>query len=787
MVIKQSRNRSVKFFNNPKSKEILANSKHYSTSKSTILPSKYKVFEATFIGQSDSGYGFLRAVDTNNYKNGDILVDRNKKHTAIYGDQVQAEITGTTYNGRFKAKIVKIISRNVNPIPAYLQKQACGWRAVPLESKFAQIIAVQATDLAQEGDIVTVVLDPNLYAKQIQGTVTSRLGKITDLNIENKLTVAIFNLRTEFPQPAMEELSMLPTAIPSEQLCGRKDLRNELIITIDPPTAKDFDDAISIMPLTDIQGEGWLLGVHIADVSHYINEGGPLDQEAMKRGTSVYFPDQCIPMLPERLSGELCSLLEGVDRLAITVWITLDSKLQIVETSFAKSIIKSRKRLTYDQVKEACLDRSETIRKSLGPDICKLLEEALKISNGLTKIRLNRGALNLTSEETKFIFDEDSRPTDACRYVHHDAHHMIEEFMLLANEAIAGFFTNKKIPAIYRIHDEPDPLKLEIFREVASAFGLLESHEDLTPERLNILLKDVHDKPVANTLNTLLIRSLKKAEYSADNIGHSGLALTDYLHFTSPIRRYPDLVVHRLLCKIIQKSPLPNNLHGHLTILAKSCSHLEQTAAEAERENRRWKTCMIMRTKIGHKFDGQIIGFSKKIAFIRINSPFLEVSVPLCTISTDFVVDQHNIKVFSNDTNTVLTIGDEATVEITGIDEDSRRVYAYITKLPSQQYYKNKIIGVCPISAAPVSTREVNFIQNTPLHFKHKTKCAVQSKQTIQSGKCRKRSARKTHTKNVVTLQKDNIISKSNIYSINTKKLPKVTKTKKNHTKRNRT
>ena len=666
-----------------------------------------ETFEATFLGHPEGTGGFLRPVGAQKRQNLDLLVDWREGHGAIHGDRVMAEMTGLTYDGRAKAKVVKVLSRNPNPVPARLQKQDWGWSAIPLEPRFSQIVSVQSSDLAGDGDLVSLQLDPDPDAKQIRGVVLARLGRLTDLKIENKLTAALFNLRIEFPTAVMEELAPFPTSIPEAWIQGREDLRELLTVTVDPPTAKDFDDAISLEALPRAEGGGWILGVHIADVSHYVVEGGPLDGEALRRGTSVYFADQCIPMLPERLSGELCSLREGVDRLTMTAWMTLNDDLEVVETRLTESVIRSRRRLTYDQVKEACIDQLPARRQDLGTDVCAMLAEALEVSRRLTRIRLGRGALNLDSEETEFVFDEEGRPVDARRYAHHDAHRMIEEFMLLANETVARFFTRKQIPTIYRIHDNPDPLKLEAFKEVALAFGLLRAFDDPTPDVLNAMLNKIRGGPLEAMLNTMLVRSLKKAEYSADNIGHSGLALEDYLHFTSPIRRYPDLEVHRLLRKVLRHQPLPDGLHAQLALVAKTSSDTEQTSTEAERENDKWKTCLIMKNKIGQRFDGRIQGFSMKVAFIRLDSPFLEVGVPLGALGGEFSVDQNRTK--ASGRGLVLSIGDAVKAEITGVDEDLRRVSAWIVEAKAQDG-KGKAVTFVPSLAAPATLREADFV-----------------------------------------------------------------------------
>ncbi len=678
-----------------------------SKSDSTLRP--FETFEATYLGHPEGTGGFLRPAGLTKAAKMDLLVDWREAHSAIHGDKVMAEISGETGEGRAKARILKVISRSPDPIPAHLQHQAWGWRAVPIEPRLSQIITVPETELAQDGDLVSVILDPDPEASQLQGKVVARLGKSTDLKIENKLTAALFNLRTEFPDAVMNELAPFPTSIPEEWTKGREDLRELVIVTVDPPTAKDFDDAISLEVLPDAEGGGWILGVHIADVSHYVKEGGPLDKEANLRGTSVYFPDEVIPMIPDRLSGDLCSLREGVDRLTMTAWVTISPELEMVETRFSESVIHSKKRLTYDEVKEASLDLSGRKRAELGDEVCTLLDQCLVLSRQLTTQRLNRGALAFESEETEFIFDEESRPVDARKYGHHEAHTMVEEFMLLANEAVARFFTRKEIPTIYRIHDEPDPLKLETFAEVARSFGLLRVNEAPTPEVLNTLLNKIRGGPLEVMLNTMLLRSLKRAEYSADNIGHSGLALQDYLHFTSPIRRYPDLIVHRYLRKILRGEALPESLHAQMALIAKQASDAEQKSTEAERENDRWKTCLLMKPKIGRRFEGRIQGFSPKVAFVRLDSPFVEVGVPLGALGGNFFLDEHRTKATGMKGQVVLSIGDPVKVEITGVDEDLRRVSAWVAEASAKDA-KGKAYSFVPTLAAPATLRETDFV-----------------------------------------------------------------------------
>lgn len=660
------------------------------TSRLTSASSKgglryLETFEAKYIGHPDGvGYsGFLRPLGPSS-KRSDVLVDWGTRHGALHGDHVLAEITGEDRKGRPKARVIKIIKFGTQTLAGTLQKQAWGWRVLPLEHRIGSVINVPPTDIAKEGEWVSVELQRRKESTQLEGKVVARLGKKGDLRIENQLTAEMFGIRQNFPAEVMQELAPFPTNIAPEWLRGREDLRKHLTCTIDPPTAKDFDDAISIETIPPNEGGGWLLGVHIADVSFYVKEDGSLDQEARLRGTSVYFPDECIPMIPERLSGDLCSLREGVDRLTLTAWIRISDKFDITHASFSESVIHSRKRLTYNDVRKACTHKDPILRAALGTELCHMLETGLVVAEGLRTARLTRGAINLDTEETEFHFDEKGKVVWANPYQRHNAHQMIEEFMLLANEAVARFFNDQKVPTIFRIHDEPDPIKLEIFANLARTFGLLTIHEGPTPDNLNRLLTKVRGGGLEALMNTMLLRSLKRAEYSADNIGHSGLALKDYLHFTSPIRRYPDLIVHRSLRKILRKELLPNNFQSQLAIIARECSDAEQQATEAERENIRWKACDLMRPFIGKTFQGFVQGFSSKAIYIQLQEPFVEIGTPIGALGLGFKLDEYRTKLVGSKGSVAISIGDFVTVELAGIDEDQHRIFGWIIEAKSK-------------------------------------------------------------------------------------------------------
>lgn len=645
-------------------------------------------FKAIFISHSKINGnfgGFLRPIKSNNKNNSDYLLNSKKLHNVIHGDLVQAKIVRQAKNGRYIADIINVIRHSQNIIPAVLIKNnGKSWLARPLLPQITRFIYInKVINKAKPNDVVSIKFNEKSNGKNISGSLIENLGRVDGFGVDNKIVATTFNLKTKFSNETEKELSKIPNFIQKEWLIGREDLRNILTVTIDPDDARDFDDAISIDRLPASQGSGWVLGIHISDVSHYIREGSSLDKEALQRGTSVYFPDQCISMLPNQLSCNLCSLVENEDRLTITIWITINSDYTIRSTRISESIIRSNKRLTYEQVKEACIELSTSLRMSLGKDLCQMLDDGLKISNHFMQARLYKGAIKATSKEVKFKFNSKNNVVDACCMQHNKAHEMIEEFMLLANETVANFFADKQIPVIYRIHDIPDQIKLDIFKTTVANLTL---NIDIKHQTINEILNYIKYNPLEGVLNDLLIRSLKRAEYSTNNIGHFGLSLENYLHFTSPIRRYPDLIVHRILRKVLHGQTLHKNTNNYLEKIAKLCSSLEQNATEAERENKRYKACALMKNKLGQQFVGQIIGLSNKYVYIQLDKPFVEVYTNLASISKDFIVNSNCTKAISKNVDLAIIIGDKVKVKIAEIDNCTHKIYVNLIEI----YVANK-------------------------------------------------------------------------------------------------
>lgn len=449
-----------------------------------------------------------------------------------------------------------------------------------------------------------------------------------------------FKLPPSFPKRVIEELRVLPAAIPSEEIKGRVDLCGETIVTIDGENARDFDDAVSV---TDLPGGGSLLKVSIADVSFYVRPGGEVDREAYTRGTSTYFPDRVLPMLPERLSDDLCSLVPGKDRLAFTAEMEFDPAGERVSCRFYRSVIRSAARLTYTQVRQVLVDRDPAVRSRFAK-IVPDLERMGILAERLQEMRRGRGSLDFDLPEPLIELDlEEGKIDRIVKAERNRAHRLIEEFMIAANEAVAEFIAARGRPMVYRVHGEPDPEKLKDFGVMLHNLGYsFRLGQKVRPHALAAVIEKARGRPEERLVNTVLLRTMSQAVYDSRNVGHFGLASKCYTHFTSPIRRYPDLVVHRILAAVVgvtlgtpkrgaqQAAPL-HQITAH-------CSERERNSMKAEWASRDLAATLFMQDKVGEVFDGIISGVTRFGFFVELVPFFVEGLVPMRSLKDDYYV-----------------------------------------------------------------------------------------------------------------------------------------------------
>jgi ribonuclease R len=441
-------------------------------------------------------------------------------------------------------------------------------------------------------------------------------------------------LPVDFPEEVENEANALEQrGITEADLEGRTDFRDTLVFTIDPVDAKDHDDALSI---TRLDNGNWEVGIHIADVSNYVREGTPLDTEALHRGTSVYLVDRTVPMLPHALSSDLCSLVPDKDRLAASVVVQLDDEAKVLRHRLVRSVIRSRHKLAYEQV-QLVLDGTN----SIDADTDQAIHNLVALSRKLRAQRAERGSLDFDLPEARVVLSPEGKPTDIQKVERLESHRLIEDFMLLANETIARTAAKRRIPFIYRIHEKPDAERLETLKGFVEPFGYrLSSRKALTPKDLQDLLAKVHGKPEENLISTVLLRSMKRARYSEENLGHFGLAARYYTHFTSPIRRYPDLVAHRLSLKafVDNEAVTDNATAQNLAEIAKLSSEREQIATEAERDSIELKKVEFMERHLGDEFVGTISGAAAFGFFVLLDDYYVEGLVHVSSMDDDYYV-----------------------------------------------------------------------------------------------------------------------------------------------------
>jgi ribonuclease R len=618
------------------------------------LPARESLVSGTLSCHRD-GYGFLIPDDRVRNKE-DIFIPARNMEDALHGDRVLIKLAQKKLpvrrhprgsrvrkeDGKVRTEgvVVRVLERKYPSIVGRYFAHPRFPYVVPLDSRMIHDIHIpyQSSKDAHDGQIVvaTITLPPGRNQAP-QGKIIAILGDPLDPGIEYKIVEHKFGLPVHFSPEALHELDNVPDRVLKEEYAGREDFRNDVAVTIDGETARDFDDAVS---LSKLPSGNYRLDVHIADVSHYVREDSAIDSEAYARGTSVYFPDRAIPMLPPKLSSGICSLKPDVDRLVLSALMEIDSKGRVVEKRFIKGVIRSRARMTYTAVARILTDRNCAERDHYA-DLVPLFETMEELCTILSKKRYRRGAVDFDLPEAEMQFDENGKVISVVPAERNIAHRIIEEFMLLANECVAETLTASGGPAIYRVHEKPDPLKVDEFAEFALNLGYkLEKHDGEYRSRdFQKFIAQLEGKAEQRFLAYLMLRSFMQARYSEKNFGHFGLATSEYTHFTSPIRRYPDLFVHRLLKHGLGKEISDGwreKISTHISEIAQHTSSRERTAAEAEREIERIKKAQFMADKIGEEFGAIIFSVTRQGFFVELLDHFVEGFVPLGTLIDDY-------------------------------------------------------------------------------------------------------------------------------------------------------
>ncbi len=623
------------------------------------------------IGHGD-GFGFLVPDGGGE----DLFLSPREMRTLMHGDRALVRIAGHDRRGRPEAALVEVLERaNRQVVGRYFADGGVGY-VVPDNARIAHEILVPESGRkgARSGQIVVAEIDEYPRgARQAHGRVVEVLGDHLAPGMEIDVAARVHQLPSTWSEEASAEAARFSATVPESAKRGRRDLRELPLVTIDGADAKDFDDAV----WCERRARGWRLVVAIADVAAYVKPGSALDAAARERGTSVYFPGRVIPMLPEVLSNGLCSLNPDVDRLCLACELLIDAEGRVTRSSFHRALMRSAARLTYDQVAGALVEREPGARAALG----ELLPH-LKALYGLFKVlraaRERRGAIDFDATETKIEFDAAGKIERILPLRRNDAHLIIEECMILANVAAARYLQRQRIPLLYRVHEEPDSEKITELRGFLLEFGLrLQGGEKPAPKDFARLLRQVSGRPDAHLIETVMLRSLNQALYSPGNCGHFGLAHEAYAHFTSPIRRYPDLVVHRAIHHVLDgKSPdrFPYAA-DEMVMLGEHCSATERRADEAVRDAVNWLRCEYMMDRVGEEFDGVISGVSGFGLFVELNEIHAQGLVHVTALENDYYhLDAAKHRLVGERGGRVYRLSDPVRVRVVRVDLDERKI-----------------------------------------------------------------------------------------------------------------
>lgn len=615
------------------------------------------------------GFGFVVSPA---HPGDDVFVPQRYLLSATHEDTVLVWVRHVPNTPGPEGRIMDVVERAHTHLVGRLDHaRGGGWRVIPRDKRQPLVMIGRAPDKSRwhSGLIVTCritdwPLDPK---RPVRGEVDEILGESGDAGVDVKALMVERHLHFRFPPEVERAADALPAEVQQSDWVGREDLRDRLIVTIDGSDAKDLDDAISV----ERRGDGYRVGVHIADVSYYVREGSPLDMEARRRGTSVYLVDRVIPMLPERLSNGIASLNPHVPRLTVSAWIDLDGRGRRTAVRVARSVIQSHHRLTYDGVNQVLTGKAQ-----VETELTEFLQLAAELRDHLYQLRVQRGAVDFDVPEAKVILNEVGHPVDIVPRARGLAESIIEELMLLANEAVASELLRHRLPGLFRVHDEPSDDKMDQFRELIGALGY-RLPKPVTPKSLQSLLKEVKGSPEERVINSALLRSMKQARYGPVNTGHFGLASSEYTHFTSPIRRYPDLWVHRVITESLGHT-LTDADRERMELLVgeigESSSAREREAMEAERDSVQMKEAEYMRDRLGEEYQAVISGVTNFGIFVELPN-LIEGLVRMEDLPQDYwVFDPVHYRLTGERTGRVFQLGQEVEVVVAAVDVALRRI-----------------------------------------------------------------------------------------------------------------
>ena len=632
------------------------------------------------------GFGFVVPDRPLDEVEGDLYIAGSNLNQAMHGDRVVARIERITSKGA-EGRILRILERGASTIVGRYDVDPSGFGfVVPFDRRMIMDVQIpngEALDAKPSDMVVVEITRWPTPTRGPLGRVREVLGDIDEPGVDNEIIIRKYGIPDEHSEDAVNEAKRLGAEVKDRDIRGRTDFRAQLTVTIDGEHARDFDDAITIDRLP---GGNLRLGVHIADVAHYVPEGGALDVEAYERGTSVYFPERAVHMFPAELATGLCSLNPNVDRLVQSCVMEIDKRGTVVSYEMHDGVIHSDARMTYTDVSAILTDKAPEVIARYAR-LVPLFESMRELFEILHKRRLRRGSIDFDLKEPEIVLDDEGLVEEITAAERNIAHRIIEEFMLVANETVAQHLDDAKMPTLYRVHEQPDPVKVAQFEEFISTlgYGLSRSGEEVTPRDFQKLVERMRGTPEEKPIAFLMLRTMQKARYDASNLGHFGLAASSYTHFTSPIRRYPDLIVHRTL-RELRHGQVTEDRRAELTDdlpeIARHTSERERRADDAERELVQWKKVRFMADKVGDEFDGYITGVSAFGLYIELVEHFVEGMVHVSTMADDyyrFVDKAHVLK--GENTAKIYRLGDRVSVQVVKVDMERRQIDLGLTEI----------------------------------------------------------------------------------------------------------